>query len=376
MLDFLNPVFDLMGSILAWLYAIIPNYGVAIILLTILVRLVLYPLTAKQARSMIAMQRVQPEIKKLQAKYKDDKQKLNEEMMKFYKENKINPFGGCLPLLAQMPVFISLFRVLHDPQAHTPKDSAFYQNMCNTAKCVNPQMDFFGMNLSASAAGSPHSSFLDALPYWILVGLVVVTAYLQQRQTMKNNPGGQNPQAQMIGKIMPLVFAFISINLPAGVVLYFFVSNLWQMGQQEIIIRKMDREVPAGTRGVVDAKSRDAATTKTADSAASATNSGFLSRFTKAVPAATGEATVEVEGAKNGSNGSAERASGNGSGNGSGGGGGGSGKGSKAAKGSSGSGAAAGSGGQGSKSAGGSSGKSGGSGSGSNRRRSNKKRRR
>ena len=73
---------------------IVPNYGVAIILLTVLVRLVLYPLTAKQARSMIAMQRVQPEIKKLQAKYKDDKQKLNEEMMKFYKENKINPLRG------------------------------------------------------------------------------------------------------------------------------------------------------------------------------------------------------------------------------------------------------------------------------------------
>ena len=254
-----NPIFEAMGTVLSWLYAIVPNYGIAIILLTILVRLVLYPLTAKQARSMIAMQRVQPEIKKLQAKYKDDKQKLNEEMMKFYKENKINPFGGCLPLLAQMPIFISLFRVLHDPQKYVPKDSTFYEHMCRTASCKVPQMDFFGMNLSSSAGGH-HSSFAAALPYWLLVGGVVVTAYLQQRQTMKNSPGAQNQQAQIIGKVMPLVFAFISINLPAGVVLYFFVSNLWQMGQQELIIRKMDA-APAGvgSKAVVDAKSTEAA---------------------------------------------------------------------------------------------------------------------
>jgi YidC/Oxa1 family membrane protein insertase len=283
-----NPIFEAMGTVLSWLYAIVPNYGIAIIMLTILVRLVLYPLTAKQARSMIAMQRVQPEIKKLQAKYKDDKQKLNEEMMKFYKENKINPFGGCLPLLAQMPIFISLFRVLHDPQKYVPKGSQFYANMCQTAACKAPKMDFFGMNLSDSAGGH-HSSLAAALPYWLLVGGVVVTAYLQQRQTMKNSPGGQNQQAQIIGKVMPLVFAFISINLPAGVVLYFFVSNLWQMGQQELILRKMDSS-PAGvgSKPVVDAKSTEA----------TAGSGGFLSRFTRPAissPEANGAASTDVD---------------------------------------------------------------------------------
>ncbi len=280
-MDVFNPIFNAMGTVLSWLYAIIPNYGIAIILLTILVRLVLYPLTAKQARSMIAMQRVQPEIKKLQAKYKDDKQKLNEEMMKFYKENKINPFGGCLPLLAQMPIFISLFRVLRDPAKYTPVNSAFHQNMCAGAgpKCASPQMDFFGMNLS-TAAGGHHSSFAAALPYWLLVGGVAITAYLQQRQTMKNSPGGGNQQAQIIGKVMPLIFVFISINLPAGVVLYFFVSNLWQMGQQELIIRKMDGAgVAAGAKGVVDAKSTEAETG----------GGGLLARFTKPAPAAIPE---------------------------------------------------------------------------------------
>jgi YidC/Oxa1 family membrane protein insertase len=293
--DVFNPIFEAMGSVLSWLYAIVPNYGVAIIMLTVLVRLVLYPLTAKQARSMIAMQRVQPEIKKLQAKYKDDKQKLNEEMMKFYKENKINPFGGCLPLLAQMPIFISLFRVLHDPEKYTPVNSAFHQNMCAGPACKVVSMPFFGMDLSLSA-GSPHGSFASALPYWILVGLVVVTAYIQQRQTMKNSPGGGNQQAQIIGKVMPLVFAFISINLPAGVVLYFFVSNLWQMGQQELIIRKMDgggAGVGAGSNAVVDAKSTEA----------SAGGGGLLARLTRAAspnPESNGDATVKPDAESNG----------------------------------------------------------------------------
>jgi len=262
--SFFNPVFEAMGSILSWLYEVIPNYGVAIILLTVLVRLVLYPLTAKQARSMIAMQRVQPEIKKLQAKYKDDRQKLNEETMKFYKENKINPFGGCLPLIAQMPIFISLFRVLNDPQRYVPHDSAFYRELCSGVNCstkaATVSMPFLGMDL-ALAAGDNHGSFVAALPYWLLIAAVALTTFFQQRQTMRNNPNA-NPQAQMIGRIMPVVFAFISINLPAGVVLYFFVSNLWQIGQQELIIRRMNAEPISAksTGGAIDAKSTEAAT--------------------------------------------------------------------------------------------------------------------
>ena len=109
----LSPLYKVIGFLLAAYYEFIPNLGVCIILLTCTVMLVLFPLTAKQARSMIAMQRVQPEIKKIQQRYKDDKQKQNEEIMKFYQENKINPLAGCLPLLMQMPVFIALFRLLH-----------------------------------------------------------------------------------------------------------------------------------------------------------------------------------------------------------------------------------------------------------------------
>jgi YidC/Oxa1 family membrane protein insertase len=108
-MDFL---FDFLASVLAFFYDVTSSYGGSIVLLTLAVMVVVTPLTLKSTRSMIAMQRLQPELRKLQAKYKDDRQKLNEEMMAFYKEHNINPLGGCLPLLVQMPVFFVLYRVL------------------------------------------------------------------------------------------------------------------------------------------------------------------------------------------------------------------------------------------------------------------------
>src|SRR5436853_6541072 len=120
----MDPLYKAFGWLLALFYSAIPNLGVGIILLTVLVMLILFPLTAKQAKSMLAMQRVQPEVKRLQAKYKNDRQKLNEEMMKFYKENQINPLGGCLPLLLQMPIFIALFQTLRDIPKFIPHPPA------------------------------------------------------------------------------------------------------------------------------------------------------------------------------------------------------------------------------------------------------------
>ena len=103
------------GWLLSIFYSLVPNLGLSIILLTFTIMLLLYPLTAKQARSMIAMQMHQPEIKRIQAKYKNDRTKMNEEVMKYYQENKINPLAGCLPLVIQLPIFFALFRVLSDP---------------------------------------------------------------------------------------------------------------------------------------------------------------------------------------------------------------------------------------------------------------------
>jgi YidC/Oxa1 family membrane protein insertase len=234
-----DSLLDGMGGILAFFYSLIPSYGVAIILLTVVVRLVLFPLTAKQARSMLKMQRAQPEIKRLQAKYKNDKQKMNEELMKFYKENSINPFGGCLPLVLQMPIFIALFSVLRRPIKHIPLDSTLYDAFCGTAQaaeCKPKGLHFMGMDLSI-APSQASGGLINVVPYYILIALVVVTGYLQYRQTQARQGASAqaNPQQAMIGKIFPVMFAFISFSLPAGVVLYFLVSNAWQIGQQAII---------------------------------------------------------------------------------------------------------------------------------------------
>lgn len=254
-MSFLNPVFEAIGWLLAIFYSVIPNLGVSIILLTATIMLLLYPLTAKQAKSMMAMQRVQPEIKKLQAKYKGDREKLNQEMMKFYQENKINPLAGCLPLVVQLPIFFSLFQVLRDSYQYVPKDSALYSALCDApAKCakgiVNPQY-FLGLNLQLSAVDA-HDGLLDAIPYFILVGLVILTGFLQTRQSQKRTPVA-NKQMGTVMKVLPIFFGLISIQFPSGLVLYFFVSNLWRLGQQEVIFR---RHGSATSTGAIDAKSR------------------------------------------------------------------------------------------------------------------------
>src|SRR6187402_2514939 len=161
-----DPIYNFFGAILAFFYGLIPNLGVSIILLTVVVMLALFPLTAKQAKAMLAMQRAQPEIKKLQAKYKGDRQKLNEEMMKYYQENKINPLAGCLPLLIQAPIFMALFQVMKKPYLHIPKTSDLYAAFCTPGGANNPvpqtacgkgqlpnPLSFLGLDLSQSATG-------------------------------------------------------------------------------------------------------------------------------------------------------------------------------------------------------------------------------
>ena len=254
-MDFL---FEAFAWLISFFYELTRSYGLAIVLLTITVRLILFPLTAKQAKSMQAMQRVQPELKRLQAKYKDDRTKLNEEMMKFYKENSINPLSGCLPLLVQMPLFIVLYQVIQGltktvreggrtvgAPKYLEESSELYQALKN----AGGEMVSWGLDLSRSASDSAQDGFGEALPYFVLVALVIATGYYQQRQMTARNPqAAQNPQAQMMGKIFPIMFGLISYSIQAGVVVYFLVSNLWQIGQQAVVFRQ-PATAPAGGAG-------------------------------------------------------------------------------------------------------------------------------
>jgi YidC/Oxa1 family membrane protein insertase len=232
----LDPIYGAMGSVLAFFFSVIASYGVAIALLTVTVRIFLIPLTAKQVKSQQAMQRIQPELKRLQAKYKNDRQKLNEEMMKFYKENKVNPLAGCLPILLQAPLFIVLYRLIldlshKDGPKHIPTDSRLYSSLVESGG----EMVSWGIDLAKSAGTASGGK---AVLYYLLVALTVATGYYQQRQMTARLPKDSiNQQMQMIGKIFPVIIGFVSLTVPAGVVVYFIVSNLWQIGQQAVTFK-------------------------------------------------------------------------------------------------------------------------------------------
>jgi YidC/Oxa1 family membrane protein insertase len=222
-------LYNALGSVLAFFYALVPSYAFAIAMVTISVRVILIPLTAKQVKSQRAMQLLQPELKKLQAKYKGDRQQLNEEMMKLYKEHKANPLAGCLPLILQMPLFIVLYRLIRSlsevPPKHIPGGSSVYHALVASGG----KLESFGINL----ADKPQSVL-----GLFLVAAVVGTGYFQQKQMTGRMPKDSiNPQMQMVTKVFPVMFGFISLSVPAGVVLYFLVSNLWQIGQQKVAFR-------------------------------------------------------------------------------------------------------------------------------------------
>ncbi|MGI9626863.1 MAG: YidC/Oxa1 family membrane protein insertase [Longimicrobiales bacterium] len=224
---------ELLGTILAFFYDLVPNFGVAIILLTIAISLLLFPLTLKQTRSMRAMSGIQPQVKALQAKHKDDREKLYAELQELYKEEGVSPAAGCLPLVLQMPIWFALFQVLREP-AKFVTESSDLRSALDAGDTGFLTMDLLSSPSDAFAVG-----ISDAIPYIILIIVVMATGYYQQYQTTKRQSGQQTQQAaqmQTIMKIFPVVFGFISWGLPGGLVLYFAVSQMFRIGQQAAII--------------------------------------------------------------------------------------------------------------------------------------------
>ncbi len=290
-------MFDLIATVLAWFYDLVPSYGVAIVLLTIAVMLLVTPLTLKGTRSMLELQAHQPELRRIQTQYRDDRQKMNEELMKFYAEHKINPVGGCLPLLVQLPVFIVLYNVIRglttridlldatiagdpldvgnfDPK-YLDESTRLFRDLSDTN-----HMDFLSIDLSRSAVQAMGEGLGTALPYVLLILGATATSYYQQAQIQKRATGPANPQMQMITRIMPLFITFISLTLPAALVVYFFVSGCYRIGQQAIITRhiytdevkeRLATARAAGDNGPITTTGRDGAPT-----------GGFMSRLLNA----------------------------------------------------------------------------------------------
>ena len=195
-----------------------PNYGLAIVLMTVIIKIILYPLTKKQIESTRAMMSIQPKMKEIQEKYKNDKVRLNQELAKLYKEQGVNPMAGCLPLLIQMPILFGIYYGIRDFQYEGPANFLWMENI----------------------------ALPD--PMYILPVLSAVTTFIQAKQTMPKKSSGDKQdgvmgmmQGQMMTYFMPLFIGYISLSFPAGLVLYWIVMNIMQIAQQAYINSQMEK---------------------------------------------------------------------------------------------------------------------------------------
>jgi YidC/Oxa1 family membrane protein insertase len=292
----ISPLFkgllDTIGWVLAWLYQVVPNYGVAIIILTVLLRVLVLPLGVKQIKSMGTMQALAPKIADIKKKYKGNSAKIQEETMRLYKEVGVNPLGGCLPMLLSFPVLIAMYAVLKPPaltptpylgksaysvSSHLPADSTLFINVlehqdtlftpgvnleCSPRDSGKPAVVIYDTSRKPVTANQPFvrdgqpvkdssgqtvlsrstfncgSGVTSKIPYFVLLALMIGTTFFQQYQmTRVSPPGSQSQQQQTILRVMPLMFGFIGFSFPAGVVLYWTVANGFQIGQQYVLLR-------------------------------------------------------------------------------------------------------------------------------------------
>lgn len=213
--------FDVLAKPMLWLlnffYDYVKNYGVAIILLTILIKGIFWPITQKGMKSMKNMQKLQPKVAKLKEKFKDDPQKMNQEMMALYKTYKVNPLGGCLPMLLQIPFFFALYKVLlmSIELRHAPF-------MLWITDLAAPDRLWIGFDIP----------YLHGIP--VLTLLMGASMYLQQKMT----PTTADPTQARIMQMLPIIFTFMFLNFASGLVLYWFVNNLLSILQQQLINRQ------------------------------------------------------------------------------------------------------------------------------------------
>ncbi len=265
-----DPFFKFMADVLSFFYSVVPSYGLSIIMLTIVVMVIITPLTYKSTKSMLQMQRLQPELKRIQAQFKGDRERLNQELMAFYKEHNLNPLGGCLPLLIQGPVFLVLYRVLHGlttrlggpgsgsghiagqiyrGAALTPwriTDQPFNPTYVNPASALyrslsnHSRMNFLGIDLSLTPIQAFRIGILVSVPFVLLIVAMTAAQVVQNRQIQgRNKNQTTNPQQQAIMKLLPFMLPVISLNFPAGLGLYYLIQSLARIGTQAYITKSL-----------------------------------------------------------------------------------------------------------------------------------------
>lgn len=227
-----------------WSLLGVPSDGarwlLSIIGLVVVIRILLIPLFVRQIKSQRNMQVLQPKVRELQKKYKGDRERLQKETMKLYKDTGTNPFASCLPILLQAPFLFALFRVLHGVANDTPRGA--FTNRADLFESAG-DAEIFGAPLSATFLDAPNTQVRVIAV--VLVVLMVATTFLTQRQIMRKNmpkealEGPFAQQQKILLYVLPLVFAFSGVYFPLGVVIYWLTSNIWTMGQQLFVIRRM-----------------------------------------------------------------------------------------------------------------------------------------
>jgi YidC/Oxa1 family membrane protein insertase len=251
----LNPLYNFVSGVIVGIhYLLSPIFGfdsgvtwaLSIVGLVVLIRIILIPLFVKQIKSQRALTALQPQMKAIQTKYKDDRQKQSEEMMKLYKEHKTNPLASCFPILAQAPIFFALFTVLNGIAAKTdagvpaPIARGFLKGEYLESAA---QATFFGAKISQSFLGSPDTTV--KIVTVILIFIMSATTFTTQRQLMvKGMPKMDSSNNMMLQqqKIMlylfPVIFAVSGVNFPVGVLIYWSTTNFWTWGQQYYVIKR------------------------------------------------------------------------------------------------------------------------------------------
>jgi YidC/Oxa1 family membrane protein insertase len=238
-------LFDGVGWLIAWIYSWSNDYSIAIGAMAVVVMIVITPLTLKSTRGMLEMQRLQPELRRLQIEHKGDRQGLNEAMMKLYQEHKVNPLASCLPLLAQMPVFILMFRLLTgltyrpSPEAgfapkHLSETSELYLSLVG-----KQEMRSIGLDLAVRPIDVMRDDFARGLIYAGLVVALAAIYWVQQRMVASRTVSPtMSASQQKIMQYLPVAFAGFQVFLPTGLVVYYFVQAVIRIGQQAYITKR------------------------------------------------------------------------------------------------------------------------------------------
>lgn len=237
---------DLLGNILRVMYDIVQNYGIAIILFTIFVKLLLLPLTIKQTKSTKAMQDIQPKLQEIQTKYKDKPEKQQQEIMKLYKEADINPMAGCLPLFIQMPILIGLFSVLREPWNYGIFESQAAYQAADTSFLFLSNLTEAGNFATIFTTGISVENLIMA----ILSG---ASAYIMQMTMMSTDPKQQETMKTMTYVMTAMSFVW-GYTFPAGLALYWVVSNVFSIAQYYLVVSPLKAKLDVGVEEVPSGK--------------------------------------------------------------------------------------------------------------------------